>query len=125
YLFKEPAYNTFDKELAMKRQVAGNLLIGEKDISVQPLGLILSKAVSEEQQIDFMTIDIEGYDLQAFKSNECEKVRPSIILIEIYASSVSECLDNEISIYLDEMDYRLVSKLRNTCFFEDRRFQHT
>ena len=41
------------------------------------------KAGIDHTKIDFLNIDVEGHDYQVLQSNNWEKIRPKIVLIEI------------------------------------------
>ena len=51
------------------------------------------------------------------KSNNFEKYKPKVILIEILESSLSNIEENEISKYLKNYGYQISAKAVNTVFF--------
>ncbi|UKT64402.1 FkbM family methyltransferase [Pedobacter mucosus] len=51
-------------------------------IKTKKLGQIL-ESCNITKQIDFMSVDVEGLDLDVLKSNNWEKFRPKVIVIEI------------------------------------------
>lgn len=50
------------------------------------------------------------------KSNNFEKYKPKVILIEILGSSLDEIENNEISIFLKKYGYKIMQKLNTVIF---------
>ena len=100
YAFNEPALNGFSKELSDSRVKEENNyhIIFEKDIETSTLEEVLDINLPRNQEIDFLSIDVEGLDFMVLKSNNFEKYKPKVILIEILGSSLSDIDNNEISI---------------------------
>ncbi len=117
FIFSEPALNGFSKELSETRSSKTKLLATKK-ITTLRLDEILDQHLPKGVRIDFMSIDIEGLDLQALKSNNWQKYRPEFILIEIYNLKMNELHQNEIYSFLSAQGYELVSKSVYTCIFQ-------
>jgi FkbM family methyltransferase len=120
YEFNEPALNGFSKDLAEQR--AGQLydwkIIRERRLTTVPLSQLLEKHLPREQKIDFMSIDVEGLDLEVLRSNDWEKFRPSILLVEDSDEVVgSNGEASEITRFLEARDYRSCCKTLLTTFF--------
>ncbi|WP_199769589.1 FkbM family methyltransferase [Helicobacter pametensis] len=83
FSFNESALNTF-KEEAITRilQNPHYQLIHTYTMETKPLNQILDKHLSPNQQIDFMSIDVEGLDLEVLETNDWIKYRPKILLVE-------------------------------------------
>lgn len=123
YAFNEPALNGFSKELSEQRDGQGNYFIKfTKDIETSTLEEILDTNLPKNQEIDFLSIDVEGLDLMVLKSNNFKKYKPKVILIEILGSSLNEIEKNEISNYLKEYDYSIYAKAVNTVIFISNQF---
>lgn len=119
YAFNEPALNGFSKELSEERVSQDNNyhIIFEKDIETSTLEEILDINLPKNKQIDFLSIDVEGLDFMVLKSNNFEKYKPKVILIEILGSSLKNIEDNEIAKYLKKFDYTIYAKAVNTVIF--------
>ena len=120
YVFNESALNGFCAELSKNRNDCNNSYFVKEIVSVDvlPLGEILDNHL-QDTNIDFMSIDVEGLDLEVLKSNDWKKYRPSIVLVEILNSSLHELKNNVIVKYMDENGYALYAKQVNTVFFTD------
>jgi len=119
YCFNEPALNGFSKELSEERNSTSKKyhIIKELGVETYPLAEILDKYLPQGQKIDFLTIDVEGLDLQVLKSNNWDKYKPSYILVEdkIDFTNLS---DSEVYRYLEERGYKMVAKTMRTLFFK-------
>lgn len=120
YAFNEPALNGFSKELSKERNTNDNgyQIIFEKDIETLTLEEILDVNLPDNQEIDFMTIDVEGLDFMVLKSNNFEKYKPKFILIEILGKTFSEIYNSEITKFLEKNNYSIYSKAVYTVIFK-------
>ena len=124
YAFNESALNGFSKELSKERASGNNNfnIIFEKAIETVTLEEILDTNLLEGQQIDFLSIDVEGLDYNVLKSNNFEKHKPKIILIEILSTSIMEISNSEISKLLIGLNYSIYAKTANTVIFTENEF---
>jgi hypothetical protein len=56
------------------------------------------------------------------KSNNFEKYKPHVILMEILGTTVEDLIDSEISIYLKKFGYIIYSKSINSTIFISKSF---
>lgn len=119
YIFNEPALNTFDENLAMSRCNADWHIRTTVSIPIIPLSTILQKYVIPGRKIDFLTIDVEGFDLDVLKSNDWNRYRPSVVLAETFGLSFESLADDSIYDYMHSLNYIIYSKTINTTFFVD------
>lgn len=121
YIFNDLALNGFSKELSDLRDQDSTayVVIEVKKISIKPLRYILSHFLPEHQSIDFMTIDVEGLDLDVLSSNDWDIFRPKYILVEILGDEFMEIINHPIYIFMLSKDYRLIAKTRYTVFFQN------
>jgi len=83
YNFTHSGVNTFSKEHAeMKSNSNGNKLIDTQLLKCVPLSKILDENLKNSEQIDVLDIDVEGLDLEVLESNNWDKYRPKVILVE-------------------------------------------
>lgn len=121
YMFNVPALNGFSKELSVERNGVENYrIISEQKIETSTLEEILETYLPIEQEIDFLTIDVEGLDYKVLRSNNWEKYRPKVIVIEAGQLTCEEALADEISNYLKAKGYYLIAKtLDNLIWIND------
>lgn len=132
FIFNERAFNTFDEKLA--KTVAYNKyskILKKQIIQIMPLSEILDKYMPKEvNEIDFMSVDVEGKDLEVLKSNDWLKYKPSYILVEWHSGllqkegfSLEEVINSELTQYLRFRGYEVFAKTLNTLFFRFKRYQ--
>lgn len=118
YEFNEPAINGFDEKLSMERANSPQYqLLATREIEVHTLKDVLDKHLPPGQTIDFITIDVEGHDLNILKSNDWEKYIPHFILIE-GELDFDQLGQNEIYSFLKEKNFGLVAKTKRTLLFQ-------
>lgn len=108
YMFEESSMNTFS-EYFYKNHEQYSKLINKIEIPLFSLKEILDKNIDEKDRLDFFDIDVEGFDLDVLKSNDWQKYRPKIIVIESDIP-IKQDLDSEIVQYLKLQNYRLLGK---------------
>lgn len=118
YLFDDPALNTFDNELAQQRiDNTTYQLIDKQQIKTYKVSQILDRYLPNNVQIDFMSIDIEGLDLDTLESNNWEKCVPKVILIEQSNFDFNNQDNYPICTFLKSKGYSFFAKTLNTLFF--------
>lgn len=118
YQFNEPALNTFERAEAELKDKPPYRITGRVDVAVQRLDVLLDEYLPAGQTIDFLTVDVEGKDLEVLESNNWERYRPRLILAETLRTellSLSACPSVR---FLADKGYRPIGKTYNTTFFE-------
>jgi FkbM family methyltransferase len=123
YSFNEPAVNTLSKEAAIETtRNSGYSLMFKKNIETSTLEEILEEYLSDNQEIDFMSIDVEGMDFKVLKSNNWNKFKPKVVAIEILWCLLSNVENDEITGYMKNCGYLPFSKTVNTVIFIENNF---
>lgn len=120
YSFVEPAINGFDRQLSEQRIKDGEALLKKIPIQSKTLAEVLNQYLPKETTIDFMTIDVEGLDLEILESNDWSKYMPKVIVVECLGEDVLSVQTSPIYEYLTARNYTLWAKTANTCFFSLR-----
>lgn len=105
YTFSDGAYNTFNAEsLEACKKLPWLRYLG----SVESRIISLSRIVRENniEEIDFLTIDVEGNDFEVLQSYDWS-VRPRVIAIESGDFNPDAPQENEIYRFLRSKNYRL------------------
>ena len=111
YYMLEDAFssmNTLDYSF-IKEHNLENKIVEKKEIQTVSLKSILSKHLEKDEVIDFLDIDVEGFDLEVLQSNDWERFRPKIILVESNTDLKND-LQSEITKYLQSKEYRIICK---------------
>lgn len=122
HIFNEPALNGFSEELSNNRHNADTdyRLLETRPVRVRPLGDILEEHLDSAQSIDFMSVDVEGLDLDVLRSNNWSRFRPRMILVEVLGSTWDSVGSSEIAHFLSGHEYDIIAKCMNTVFFQLR-----
>lgn len=122
HIFNEPALNGFSKELSNSRNDDDTEfhLIESRPVQIRPLASILAEHLEPNHPIDFMSVDVEGFDLDVLRSNDWDKFRPKLVLVEVLGSSWDALGSSEVAHFLSGHGYEIVAKCVNTVFFQIR-----
>ena len=82
YLFYPDLVSTFSKHEYTENIKNGYTFIGVVKIPVKRLEDVLDEYIPENQEIDFMSMDAEGYDLSILENMNIGKYRPQFVCVE-------------------------------------------
>lgn len=119
YCFNEPALNSFSKEVSEKIDkdpAKPYHIIKELDIPILPLSEVFEDYLPQGKKIDFLTIDVEGLDFQVLLSNNWDKYKPDVILVEENVD-VDSVKDSPIYNFLKDRGYSFFAKTLRTCIY--------
>jgi len=122
FMFNEPALNTFDAGLAAERDGTDSYRICNRvDIMTDTLAEIIRKHIPPSvTDIDFMSVDVEGLDLQVLQSNDWSLYRPRAVIAECLKSDLSALPDDEVTKFLSGVGYRPYAKTGHSVIFVER-----
>ncbi len=118
--FNEPALNTFDATEAQLKNHPPYRLLDTIDVAVERLDVLLSRYLPAGQQIDFLSVDVEGKDEEVLRSNDWQRYRPRFILAETLRTEMLNIGVCPVVQFLNSVGYTPVSKAYNTSFFARR-----
>lgn len=115
--FEEPALNTFDEDVATSRSTPPMRTI---PVDTLPLADILRRHLPPGQPIDFLSIDVEGLDLEVLRSNDWAAFRPTFVLAEVLrVDDLATLSRSPVVAFMEGCGYRSVARTLNTVFFRD------
>lgn len=82
YIFEEGALNTFDADSLERLKEHGYIPLNKIFVETYSIMDILDKYLKEDQEIDFMDIDIEKFDEKVISRMDFSRYKPTIIMIE-------------------------------------------
>lgn len=124
YEFDDPALNTFDEQLMRERESdTPYRVIATRMITLEPLAAVLAVHLPPDQAIDFLSVDVEGLDLNVLRSNDWERFRPRCVVSEALNADLAPAVlaGNPLLAYMETQQYRLAAKTCNSWFFLDIR----
>ena len=121
HVFKEPAYNTFSVKTAAECEKNGHQIIRRIEIKTETLANVFKNNIPEGQSVDLLTIDIEGYDLEALRSNDWSRCKPEVIAVECIGFDTENPVKSEIYNYLKGLGYLLEIATPKNIFFRKKK----
>lgn len=123
YFFMEPpTLSTFVKTQSQQYVKEGFLLKGQTKIPVLPLKTVLARHMGRKQ-IDFLSIDVEGFEIEVLKSNDWTRFRPTLLCIETAveddAGKKTLLIKRAIGQFLDKKGYTIVFDNGLNSFYSD------
>jgi FkbM family methyltransferase len=119
YRFNESALNGFDQERALKRDgLCDYKIISKENIQTNTLVEVLDKYLPSNQMIDFLNIDVEGLDFDVLQSNDWQKYKPVVVLVEDLDVSLEETDKSMITSFMKEQGYQLYCRTPLTSIFQ-------
>jgi FkbM family methyltransferase len=115
---KDDAVSTIDEERLVEWKK--NWEFSDEDqetVVTKTLTSVLDANLPSGTNIDLLTIDVEGHDLQVLKGLDLAKYRPKVIIIEIHA--LDKVQDNDIYKYLTANGYTLKAFAILSAYFVD------
>ncbi|GIK59685.1 MAG: FkbM family methyltransferase [Ignavibacteriota bacterium] len=118
YIFNEPALNGFSRELSSEgEKLNAYKIVKTVEMKTKTLGSVLDTFLPKGQNIDFMSIDVEGLDSEVLKSNNWDKYVPMYIIIEDKEFSFENPQKSEVYCFLNDQNYQLLAKTLSTLIF--------
>lgn len=94
--------------------------IDEIPMEIKPLNEVLHTYLPKDQVIDFISIDVEGYELQVLESNDWTTYRPIILMIENHKPLDDLQEHKNLMDFLTLNGYRFVFKTPNELIFLEK-----
>jgi FkbM family methyltransferase len=102
FMIEPDTLSTFDPGVARKNlQYPGARLVEKPSIRIMKLSQVLSRHASG-RPIDFMSVDVEGYEMEVIEGGDWGRNRPRLVVMEIFHDGKA------LVKAMDERRYRLV-----------------
>jgi FkbM family methyltransferase len=124
YTMDPPTLSTFSQDQAIEYQKKGFQIVSKTKVQIIPLRNVIKK-YSKGRKIDFLSVDVEGFEMEVLKSNDWKTNRPSIICIETANPNTegSEQLDT-IRSFLEKQGYAFIMNHKDNAFYKDSKPEH-
>jgi FkbM family methyltransferase len=108
FIFQESSMNTFSQDFINTNHLQSKII---KQLKVPMFSLkeVLDANLKNTDRLDFFDIDVEGFDLEVLKTNDWQKYRPKVIMVES-GVNIKNDITSEIVSYLETKDYKLIGK---------------
>ena len=110
YMLREPhsSMNTLSQQFLQENGLMGHV---KQTIEVPTLRLaeLLERHVQPEDRLDFFDVDVKGYDLAVLKTNDWDRFRPKIVVVESH-DALAVDVESEMARYFADVGYSLAGK---------------
>lgn len=116
YKFFPDTLSTFYEKNANRYIKGGFKLVNKIKLPVKKLSYVFSKYCSKKE-ISFISIDVEGNEIEILKSNNWNKYRPRIICVEAYTPFSEKKYSNkksELERFMESKNYKLAYSNNNS-----------
>jgi FkbM family methyltransferase len=123
YEFDEPALNGLSADLSRERAATGAAqLVAKTAVRTRRLADVLEEHLPAGKEIDFLSVDVEGLDLEVLRSNDWSRYRPSVVVVEdVEAAELGGAGETRLSRFLRERGYVLSCRTPSTSIFRSIR----
>lgn len=119
YIFRQPSLNTFDRDLALQHVAEGRPIHKELHVTTAPLVELLDKYLPANTEIDLLTVDVEGLDLEVLQSNNWARYSPRFVLAECLNTLTMDMVArDETTAFLRKHNYSSVAKTVHTVLYK-------
>jgi len=114
-------FNTADPALAKQREKILGYEPDHVKVLCMPLAEIMEKHMPPDANFNFLTVDVEGLDLEVLQSNNWQSYRPEIVVAENYSSTIDDLKVSELLKYMADQGYEIIAWLKPSIIFQDTR----
>ncbi len=112
YIWEQyPGINTLNMKIAEQR--SNDKRYGPYNskftVNCKRLETIFGQYNLDKQHISFLSVDVEGAELNVLKSNNWNKYRPEIIILESFEMNIANYLKDAVHIFLEQNNYKLLN----------------
>ena len=96
-----------------------------RSIKTTTLNKIIQDSIYKDQKINFLSIDVEGFELNVLKGFDFKKHKPDLVVFELiqggmtefFHQNIANILCSEIYLYMIKQDYKLVNWIHDDLVF--------
>lgn len=122
FVFDEPALNSFSGRLSKQRDRQTKYKIKKTvTLKTKKLSEVLDKYVPQNTNIDFMSVDVEGYEYQVLTSNNWERYHPKYLLVEVLETELEGIQRNMVHKYLKKQNYSIIGFTGRTVVYKSNK----
>ena len=118
FFHNRSAINTLSKS-------SGNKAKEIKKINTITLNSLIENSKFKDNKIDFLSIDVEGHELNVLKGFDIKKYKPNLIILEFidpninefYHQKIENIINSLLYKYMDNNDYKLINWIHDDLVF--------
>ena len=94
-------------------------------VQTKTLNTIIQNSTYADKEIDFLSLDVEGSELDVLKGFDIDKYKPKIIVSEFipaninefYEVNINDIINSDLYIYLTNKNYKLINWIHDDLMF--------
>ena len=118
FFHNRSAINTLSKESGIKAKQI-------KKINTSTLNSLIENSLFKDNKIDYISIDVEGHEINVLKGFDFQKYKPDLVILEFiepnikefYHQKIENILNSELFKYMDNQNYKLVNWIHDDLVF--------
>ena len=119
FVMNGSALNTLDPDrVRYLKENTPYFLVETLKIPVRTLSSILDEYATDVEEIDLLSIDVEGWDLKVLKSNDWARYRPIFLLVEDHVGARDPEFQSEMRGFLQSEGYGLRCVFFNSMLYQ-------
>ena len=100
-------------------------------IKTSTLNKVIENSIYKDQKINFISIDVEGYELNVLKGFDFKKYKPDLVVLELIQEGMTEFFhqnieniqNSEVYLYMIKHDYKLINWIHDDLVFVPQDFK--
>ena len=130
YYHEGSPINTLSKEIADRQKA---IIKETRTIRTKTLTSILENTKFKNKEIDFLSIDVEGVELEVLQGLDLNIYKPKIIVVElldldskkleIKNLNINNVINSEIYKYMEKNNYTMINWLHSDIVFVNNKYQ--
>jgi FkbM family methyltransferase len=123
YIFDPDTVSTFSASETKKFQALGYRLKAQVAVPVKPLSEIFTQYTGG-QSIDLLSVDTEGFDFQVLKSNDWNKFRPKMVIVEVveHHGTSGTRINSQFDDFMDTVQYIKLADTNINAIYVEKSF---
>lgn len=121
YVFNHQSCNTFSEEQKKEMEKKSFIkLLEKRKVPCLPLRDILDIHLLSSQEINLLNVDAEGLDLDVLETNDWNRFRPGVVVVERPDISLGEIKNDVVYSFLNNRSYELYAATGLSIIFLDK-----
>ena len=110
-------FNTLSREDADAVKRKKGLAYSVRTVPTRTLDSVLAEQGYSGQLIDFLSVDVEGHDLEVLRSLDFDLHKPTLVCVELHEPDIQKVTDNPLYRFLTGKGYRLIAWPKPSLIF--------
>ncbi len=96
-----------------------------KKVITSTLNSIIENSIYKNKEIDFLSIDVEGYEIEVLKGLDFNKYKPKLVVLEFidheikefYNQKINNILNSQLNKFMENQNYKLVNWIHDDLVY--------